>query len=78
MTTLLENWQEFEQNVIGTDFGWEQRVKAKFAFYNAIATVRDRLLERAAENNLADVLRTLSIEADELARAIAMDHKARV
>jgi hypothetical protein len=76
--TLLEEWREFESNVLPADFGVEQRRKAKFAFYTAALGVIERF--RQAQPMDADaavsLIRQMQMDCQELANSIAEDfHK---
>jgi hypothetical protein len=77
--TLLEDWREFERNVLPADFGVEQRRKAKFAFYTAALGVIERFMEAQPMDVDAAVhfIRQMQIEAQELATSIVADlHKS--
>ena len=76
-STLLEDWREFETNILPADFGVEQRRKTKFAFYTAATLVIDRLLQseagRLAESPAIDFIHQMKVECQALANSIAED-----
>jgi hypothetical protein len=66
---------EFERNVLSTDFGVEQRRKAKFAYYTGATCLVDRLLSFTSRPD-ADVVAFLcevGVELQELANSIAVE-----
>jgi len=77
--TLLEDWLEFERNVLPADFGVEQRRKAKFAFYSGALRVIERVMEAQPMDADAAVplITQMQTEAQALANAIVEDvHKS--
>jgi len=72
--TLLEDWRQFEDNVLPDDFGAYQRRTAKLAFYAGASTILDRILCVLAEGPIdALAIRDLRIECQEVANSIAED-----
>lgn len=72
MTTLLEDWQEFERNILPADFGVEARRKTKFAFYSGALRILDKLMEGASAD--VNTVVALSVECQRLANDIVVDH----
>lgn len=74
--TLLEDWQEFERNILPVDFGEMQREKCKFAFYSGALRIIDQLLAGAScdVNSIA----RLSGQCQEIANSIVLDARARL
>ena len=72
MTTLLEDWQEFERNILPADFGEAQRRKCKFAFYSGALRIIDKLMAGASCD--VNTIVALSTECQRLANDIVVDH----
>jgi hypothetical protein len=73
MSTLLEDWEEFERNVLGTDFGVAQRRVATLAFHFGALTIADRLVHRVTTEKGVDhqFVIDLHVECQAVANALA-------
>jgi hypothetical protein len=75
MSTLLEDWREFERNILPADFGVEQRRKAMFAFYAGAMRVADRLVTPDEVNHHFVI--DLHVECQAIANALAEEYGGR-
>jgi hypothetical protein len=73
--SISSDWLEFERNVLPTDFGVEQRRKAKFAYYTGASSILDRLMPGTSDpgTDIVAFIFNARIELQALANSIALE-----
>jgi hypothetical protein len=73
--TLIEEWREFERNIVPADTDQIMRSKMRFLFYSGCLSVIDRLI--STERTLDSVALYLALmhESHELANDVAAEYR---